>query len=104
MAASLCDFLTWSAGLSVPLEVKQTAHDFRLSKGALSQLAVLKKVEAAGATPFVLVYHSTLDKWRVAPIGYFEFGVPSWDMRSLPLFSSVQEAMSSTGVFPGEGL
>lgn len=96
----LCDYLCWFEPYSLPLEVKSTEHDYRISKDAISQLPLLKKVRLAGGRPYVLVLFKTIEKWRVAPIDYFAFGVPSWDMRDLPLFDSAEEALSSTGFFP----
>ena len=100
MAAALCDYLCWYDGRSIPLEVKETKHSFRLSKDALSQLSNMHKVAGAGAFPVVLVYHTELKQWRVAPISCFGFGVPSWDMGSLPLYDTVKDALHSTGLFP----
>ncbi len=100
LGAVLCDFLIWGPKGSVPLEVKETAHDFRLSKARLSQLAKLKKVAAAKAKPLVLVYHTNLGQWRVAPIDFFQFGVPSWDLSNLELFPDAASALASTNLFP----
>lgn len=100
LGAVLCDFLVWFKGLSIPLEVKETKHDYRLAKDKLSQLAILQKVAGAGAVPYVLVYFTTIDQWRVAPISYFEFGVPSWDMRDLKLYPDAKVALESTLDFP----
>lgn len=100
LSAQMSDFLVWHEGLSIPLEVKETAHDFRLSKAALPQLAVLNKVAAAGAAPYVLIYHSTSKRWRIASIGFFEHGVASWDLRCKALYLTAGEALASTGYLP----
>lgn len=100
LAAVMCDYLCWYRGLSLPLEVKEIAHDFRLPKASLSQLAILKKVAEAGAKPYVLVLFTTIGKWRIAPISAFEFDVPSWDMSEIPTFDSAAEAMASAGFPP----
>lgn len=98
--ATISDYLCWYNGRSVPLEVKSTEHDYRLPKDALAQLPRLHKVSKAGAHPHVLVLFKGLEKWRIAPADFFVFGVPSWDMRDLPLFDSVRDALNSTDVFP----
>lgn len=96
----ISDYLVWWGQWNVPLEVKSTEHDYRLSKDAISQLPKLNKVALAGAKPHVLVLFKTIEKWRIAPISYFDYGVPSWDMRDLPLYDSAQQALESTGYFP----
>lgn len=101
----LCDYLCWHKAAnnmcySVPLEVKSTEHDYRITKAHLTQLQKLHMVAKAGADPHVLVLFKGLSKWRIAPITFFGFGVPSWDMSSLPLFDTAQEALESTGLFP----
>lgn len=109
----ISDFMCWYTqpdgsyewNYCIPLEVKSTEHStkngsYLLSAGALDQLPRLKKVEAAGANPYVLVYFKVTDRWRVAPISYFEFGQPSWNMSDLPEFTSAKAALQSTGFFP----
>jgi hypothetical protein len=108
MKSALSDFLVWhyipngsdEITLSIPLEVKSTEHDYRLTKAALEQLPRLKKVSMAGAYPVVLVYFKGIDKWRVAQIDFFEYGLPSWDMSELPVFDTPDAALQSTGLFP----
>jgi hypothetical protein len=103
---ALCDFLCWYKespahyGINMPLEVKSTEHDYRLPYASLSQLPSLNKVYKAGALPYVLVLFKGLEKWRIAPIHYFSYGVKSWDMRDLPLFDSAEDALNSTNIFP----
>lgn len=96
----ISDYLVWWGQWSVPLEVKSTEHDYRLPNTALSQLPKLNKISLAGAKPYVLVLFKKLNQWRIAPASYFAFGVPSWDMRDLPLYDSAQDALESTGYFP----
>jgi hypothetical protein len=86
--------------LSMPLEVKSTEHDYRITKDHLSQLPMLKKVKLAGAEPYVLVLFKQIEKWRIAPIDFFPFGQASWDMSKLPMFDTAQDALESTGFFP----
>jgi penicillin-binding protein-related factor A (putative recombinase) len=100
LKAAICDFMIWSGGRCVPLEVKSTEHNFRLAKDKLAQLPNLKKVERAGADPFVLVLHTTTGLWRIAPIRFFEFGHPSWDLTSFPTFASAGDALNSVGFLP----
>jgi hypothetical protein len=78
----MSDFICWwcdaDAGVrfSMPLEVKSTEHDYRISKDHLTQLPMLRKVWLAGAEPFVLVLFKSIEKWRIAPIDFFPFGQP----------------------------
>lgn len=99
LAAALCDYLIWYKGKSIPLEVKSIKHAYLLPKKNLSQHAKLKKVALAGAWPHVLVYHSELKKWRIMPIDFFTFNVPSWNLSEFPLFDSVHAAFLSLEIF-----
>lgn len=105
LKAALCDFLWWwkytdgngkVARVSGLLEVKETKHDYRLAKDKLDQLPRMKKVHNAGGAGVVLVYHSNLDKWRIAPLSFFIGPVvpPSWDLSSLKLYDNAQTALN----------
>jgi hypothetical protein len=98
--AQISDYIVWHKEVSIPLEVKSIEHDYRLPKANLDQLPNLKKVELAGAYPLVLVHFKLSDVWRVAPTSYFEFGVPSWDMRNRSTYATAKLALQSTGFFP----
>lgn len=107
LKASLCDFLFWwkrdtDHKVSGLLEAKETEHDYRLPKDKLGQLARMRKVRLAGGVGVVIIYHSGLSKFRIAPLEFFDGEIPpSWDLRPLPLFNSVAEAMDSMPeVFP----
>lgn len=110
MKAQISDFMVWykravnlmMVSYCIPLEVKSTEHKggYLLSKAALEQLPRLNKSAAAGAHPFVLVYFKATDRWRVAPVSFFPFGQPSWNMSSLPEFPTAKAALESTGFFP----
>lgn len=95
LAAQPADFIYWSGDYGGFIEVKETEHEYRLAKDKISQLAILKKFSMAGARSIVLVFHSTLKKWRIAKVEYFELGVPSWDLSGLPLHDSADDAMNS---------
>jgi hypothetical protein len=105
LASQISDFLVWHK-VNIPLEVKSTEHSTRrgsylLSASAIEQLPRLKKVAMTGAAvPFVLVYFKATDRWRVAHIDFFGYGVPSWDMSDLPEFATAKLALESTGFFP----
>lgn len=104
--AALCDFLWWwtfqpsyvspMEKVSGLLEVKETKHDYRLTKDKLDQLPRMRKVRYAGGVGLVIVYHSTLEKWRIAPLEFFDGEIPpSWDLSALPLYATPREAMLS---------
>jgi len=97
--AQPCDYLVVAGGNVVFLEVKETAHEHRIAKDKISQLPTLKKFHYAGATGLLLVLHTGLEKWRIVNVKDLEIGVPSWDLRTFPLFDSAQEALLSTGLF-----
>lgn len=97
LKAAICDFIVWfksgDKNLSVLLEVKETQHDYRLTRDKVSQLPRMKKVVSAGAYGYIIVYHSTIKKWRIININDLEFGVPSWDLRGLSEeFDTVKDA------------
>lgn len=95
MKAMPADYLYFNGDFGGFIEVKETRHEIRLAKDKLAQLSVLRKFALAGARSVVLVYHSTLGKWRIAKLEFFNEGVPSWDLSSLPLHDSAEEAMGS---------
>jgi penicillin-binding protein-related factor A (putative recombinase) len=81
ISAQIADFQMMFGGFFMPLEVKETEHDFLLKKDKIRQLALLRKWENAGAKALVVTYHSQIKVWRVANIGDLERGATSWDMR-----------------------
>ena len=93
------DYLVVVAGTTIFLEVKETGHDFRISKDKVSQLPTLKKFQLAGATGLVLILHTGLEKWRVVNINDLKIGLPSWNLTDYPLYDSASEALLSVGVF-----
>jgi penicillin-binding protein-related factor A (putative recombinase) len=85
---AMCDFIMTHKGTMFLLEVKEVAHDYRLPHGNYSkdQVARMRRWQLAGAKAFVLIYHTKLSKWRVAPVDYFvERTGGSWDLRNLGL-------------------
>ena len=106
LKAQLCDFLCWWAkanveAVSIMLEVKEIQHDYRLPKDKLKQLARMRKVSYAGAEGVVLVYHSTIDKWRCMSLSFFHGDItPSWDLSSEPVYDNPAAALRRTGLFP----
>ena len=94
-AVALADFLIMRDRRMTLLEVKEVAHDFRMSHTnlGLDQIARMRMWASAGAQADVLVYHSTTKLWRTAEIHWFlenyrkvdDDGkkVGSWDLRSL---------------------
>jgi len=84
---ALCDFLLMQEGRLTLLEVKQTQHDYRLVHGNMSaeQVGRMRVWQMAGATCYVLIYHSTIKQWRMEHVDYFSTRVGgSWDLRVIP--------------------
>lgn len=77
------------------IEVKETQHEYRLSRDKLPQLPRLRKRANAGGTCFVLVNHSTLGKWRLAPVKYLTStgDKGSWNLSDLLAFDTAKDAM-----------
>ena len=86
---TLADFLVVQRGEMCLLEIKETQHDYRLPHANFGkdQVARMQRFQLAGAKAYVLVYHSTLKKWRKARLDYFQDRQGgSWDLRDLPLW------------------
>lgn len=86
------------------IEVKETAHDFRLGKDRLTQLPRLRKREKCGGTSYVLVYHTGIKKWRALSIHFLmgESDKGSWNLSEVPVFDGPGPALRqvSRGDFP----
>lgn len=86
------------------IEVKQTEHDYRLARDKVSQLPRLRKREKCGGESYVVIYHSTLKKWRAVGVKYLtDTGDKgSWNLTNLPLFDTCDAALGNLepGRFP----
>jgi len=86
------------------IEVKQTEHEFRLSRDKVPQLPRLRKRANCGGESLVVVYHSVLGAWRVVHSHYLEStgDKGSWNLSRVPCFNTVQGALSYANckVFP----
>lgn len=83
------------------IEVKQTEHAYRLAKSKVTQLGRLRKRFKCGGLVFVLVYHSTLKKWRcLSAFDLFDENnhTASWDMRHLPVYDTPGDALNATSL------
>lgn len=84
---TLADFLLIWHRMLLLVEVKEVAHDFRLSYNNFSegQVGRQRLWAMAGGTSLVLIYHSTTKSWRCAPIDRFvDRSVGgSWDLRDI---------------------
>ena len=81
------------------MEVKATAHAFRLAKDKVRQLPDLHKFSLAGAKNFILVHHYLLGLWRIIEATDLVIGQASWDLSGHATYSSAEEALSSAGHF-----
>ena len=85
---ALTDFLLLRQGVLTLIEVKETEHEYRLRHEHFGtpQVARMRMWQRAGANALVLIYHSTLDKWRGLDIEFFVDRVGgSWDLRGVEL-------------------
>lgn len=78
------DYLIFRPHHHAVLEVKTLHHDFRLPKKNFpaEQIAKLRRREMAGSQIFILVFHSTTERWRVPDFKLFRNSPdsPSWDL------------------------
>jgi Holliday junction resolvase len=82
---TLADFLLVNRGMPILLEVKETAHDFRLPVGnfKLENRARMRIFQLAGAKCVILIHHSKTKVWRCIGLDYFGTqDTGSWDLRS----------------------
>ena len=99
--AQVGDFQFFLPGVHGVIEVKSTAHEYRLTKGAFSdgQRAKLTKRAAAGGHVWVIVHHHTVDQWRVLKYEdvrreFDDLGRASLDLRQTPTYPSAVECVS----------
>ena len=89
------DFLLLQEGKLRLLEVKEVQHQTRLPYKNLEQgqLARMLMWQAAGASCWVLIYHTPANVWRLLPVDYFknrqkttDTGKPvgSWNLEDVP--------------------
>jgi hypothetical protein len=77
------DFQLYYKGKAICVELKEVAHDFRLPRSNFKkdQRARMRKRQLAGVLCRVVVYHSTIDRWRVLSLSHFDGDEPgSWDL------------------------
>lgn len=79
------------------IEVKETEHTYRLARDKVPQLARLRRRSKCGGTCVVAVLHSTTGQWRAVDAAVLAVtgDKGSWDLRGIPYFASVGEALSS---------
>ena len=103
--AAAADFEFYSCPGTMPyfglIEVKETEHEYRLDRSRLTQRARLIKRQNCGGVCLVLIYHSTIGRWRVLPKEMLRDGITkgSWDLRSVSHYPTVAEALSEATVF-----
>lgn len=79
------------------IEVKETEHEYRLDRSRLTQSPRLRKRVKCGGHVFVLVYHSTIRKWRcLSEEQVLDPSVKgSWDLRANPTYDSPGECLAA---------
>jgi len=91
------DYLIFRPQAHGVLEVKALAHDFRLPNknfGA-EQIAKCRRREMAGGKVVVLVYHSTIQKWRAPEFCLFTAAIDasSWVLSGYPTYDTPADAL-----------
>jgi hypothetical protein len=92
-----CKDPEWALGANGLIEVKETQHNYRLSKDKLPQLARLRKRAKCGGLVFVLVLHSEAGLWRCMTIADLEgpSDKGSWNLSGIVICSTPQEALQT---------
>ena len=93
MKAMPADFEFFTPTCHGLLEVKETEHDFRLSRSKVTQLPMMKKRALAGGRCFVVVFHSVAGRWRRVDAAHLDPGASSWDLSGYPTHPSAAEAL-----------
>jgi hypothetical protein len=93
------EYFAWPLGMTCYhglIEVKETEHEYRLARAKVPQLPNLRKREKCGGSSCVLVYHSTIKKWRVVGVEYLakEGDKGSWNLSAFPMFATSGEALA----------
>lgn len=103
LKAQLCDFIAIHGGhppMFYMVEVKEVKHDYRLPRDKVSQLPRMRAWSMAGGLGVILVFHSTIQKWRGIELGDLEGNPPSWDLSEHPTFDTALEAYQHVTVVP----
>jgi hypothetical protein len=93
MKAMPADFEFFTPTCHGLLEVKETEHDFRLSRSKVTQLPMMKKRTLAGGRCFVVVFHSGIGKWRRVDVAHLDPGASSWDLSGYYPHSNVTDVL-----------
>lgn len=100
VAAQVADYAFFMPRHHGVIEVKETEHEFRLPRAKLTQLPKMRKRHLAGGECIVIVYHSTIDKWRVPDFQWVMVNeAPSWDLSQFPTFHNAEDALRSFETF-----
>lgn len=96
------DFEFFRPGIHGILEVKQTKHNYRISKKDIPQIPKLRRREMAGGHIVVLIYHSEMGMWRVPSFEIFRDNpiAPSWDLSAFRTYETIKAALTGTWVGP----
>lgn len=86
------------------IEVKETEHEYRLSRDKVPQLARMRKRTNCGGLCVVLVHHSTLGLWRALDVRWLAANGDkgSWNVGDAQAFAAPYEALTDFAymVFP----
>lgn len=93
--SAAADFEFFAVGAHGLIEVKETEHEYRLSRDKVPQLARMRKRELCGGVCLVLVHHSTLGIWRTLRVGDMAEGGDkgSWNITDVPAYATATEAL-----------
>ena len=95
--SAAADFEIFAPGVHGLVEVKEVAHDYRLARDKLPQMARLRKREMAGGLCLVVVHHSTIKLWRIATAAQLAEGGDkgSWNLTDWPTYIDAGAALAS---------
>jgi hypothetical protein len=85
------------------IEAKETEHEFRIARPKITQLPALRRRRLAGGRCYVVIYHSTIRKYRSVSGHWLDTNGDkgSWNLERIPAFDTPIDALNwaSSGLF-----
>jgi hypothetical protein len=81
------------------IEAKETEHEFRIARPKITQLPAMRRRRLSGGRCFVVVYHSTIKRYRAVSVRWLDTNGDkgSWNLERIPAFDTPIEALNWAG-------
>ncbi len=94
LSAMPADYEFFAPGVHGLIEVKEVKHDYRVPRKNVPQFGKMLKRELAGGKCFLVIYHSTINKWRMVRVDKLSKDDPSWDLRSVTAWGDPEQMVN----------